>query len=205
MTDEEKAKAEAEAKAKAKESGDIQNQDGGKKEDDKKSTKTFTQSEFDSKTSEFERSVKEKYSDYDELKKKNEDLEKEKKDRELAEMSEVEKAKKISEDLEAKNKELEIKNHDLLIKELRNEVLSTEEYSVLPSIYKEKVEGDTVELIKESAKKIMERYTNDMKDKGKDVAIPKNLEKKDKTDGRPLTAVQKIVARIAGKQEGKII
>lgn len=173
-------------------------------EEEKKSNKTFTQSEFDSKIGEIEHKYKLQLTEQAETKKKLEQLEKANRDRELSEMSEIEKSKKLIEEIQEKNKALEIEKSELLVKNLRNEVLSEKDFSILPTAYRGQVIGNTTEEIVASAKAQIEQYNKDFKDAKKSAGIPSNLGAGDQFSGNKIQSVaEKVSDSMRLKAEGK--
>lgn len=153
----------------------------------KDTNRTFTQSEHDARIAEALKKTESKYSDYAETKQRLEELQKIEDERKQAEMTEVEKltaqlneANQASEGLQTQLKQQEILN-------LKNEVLSAEDYIKLPSIYRQSVAGETLEELNDSAKQITEQWKKDfgitgdstptppLGNRGSDkTAIPKN-------------------------------
>lgn len=131
--------------------------------DDKLSNKTFSQSEFDQMVARKEKEILARFKDYDEVKKTAEQLATEKKERELAEKTEVEKLQLKEKELTERLSIIESEKKKLEVLNVKNDVLSKSEYSVLPRAYKSMVEGDTAESILASADNILKEYEQDVK------------------------------------------
>ena len=142
-------------------------EDEGGSEEEKQSTKTFTQSDFDKALARESKKLEERYGDYPQLKERLEALEKERKEKEEAEMSELQKANAMIEELKSKSTNLESLLTESQIKILKSDVLSRSEYFILPRAYKNLVTGDSEENIKASADEILEEYKKDMAKIGK--------------------------------------
>jgi len=163
--------------------------------EDKKSNKTFTQSDFDSRLADEQKKITDKYADYDTQKTQLAELLEEKKKRDEAEMSEVEKLTATNEELVKKQADLESllsKSNSLI---LRNDVLGGNDYQTLPKIYRDSVTGETVESITENANKILEQYKVDTANFGKSSndGVPPNINNSDsQKQDMPTTLNEKI-------------
>jgi len=151
---------------KTKESTGIENSEGSTS-DEKQSTKTFTQSDFDKAIMREKIRMEEQYGDYKTIKEQNDALLSEKKKQEEAQMSEIQKANAVIEELTSKSSKLETLLSEAQIKNLKSDVLSRIEYNILPRAYKNLVTGDTEDGIKTNADEVLEEYKKDMAKIGK--------------------------------------
>jgi hypothetical protein len=167
--------------------------------DDKKTNKTYDQSEFDKEVAKREQEIKLKYKDHDELKEKYEELEKWKQEKELAEMSESEKNQKLIEELKNSKTDLESQLNAAKLENLKNSILSTGKWVGMPRAYKKLVHGETQEEIELNAEKIFEEYRTDFIVKGDNVGIPDISKDGGGKRTTPLTPVEKIKEALARK------
>jgi len=152
--------------------------------DQKHSTKMFTQSEFDQHIARERKKIEEKYKDYDTLKTQLEELMKEKKERELAKKSEVEKRDIQIQELTQKLTKIETEYLTEKKKNLRNEILSDPKFSVLPKAYKNLVKiSDNLEEIKESAEEALKEYEKDFGKKRESFGSPLLKQNANNNDG----------------------
>jgi hypothetical protein len=165
-------------------------------QESKSSNKSYSQSEFDSLMAKKESELKEKYADYDDLKSKYTEIEKWKKEKELAEMSEVEKQQKMVDDLKAQNEKFEKEKNEMALQILKNEVLSDKKYATLTRAYKQLVKGASKEELELSADQALKEYTDDLRLQGVKLKIPMpDLTKGDKvSETTPQTPAEKAKA-----------
>ncbi len=193
----------AEEKAKTNQE-DIQDDNVDKdvdKTDDKDTNKTYDQSEFDKEVAKREAEIKAKYVGHDDLKKRNDELEEEKKKRDLAAMTETEKAQARIQELELKEKDDEKEKLTLRMEVLKNQVLSQADFIGLPNAYKQLVKGETQEEMEANAKVILDQYNKDFKAAGGTPGVPPppNLNKGGKTSESAMTPGDKLKAMLARK------
>lgn len=136
--------------------------DVGTQTEEKQSTKTFTQSDNDKLVAEAIRREREKYQDYDQVKKELETLRKSQKERELSEMSELEKHKAMLEEIQSEKSKIDQELSFYRQKEAIGNVLSNEKYSKLPPIYRQAVKySESVEEIMKSADEMLSQFEKD--------------------------------------------
>lgn len=130
--------------------------------EEKQSTKTFTQSDFDKHIAREKARIEEKYGDYETNKARLDELEKSIKDKAMAEMSELEKATATITDLNTKIEVLANSNLSLNKDIVRSKVLSSQDFNILPDVYKNAIiSSDNEEEVLDSAKAILEQYNKD--------------------------------------------
>lgn len=134
--------------------------------EEKKTNRVFDQSEHDKEIARVQKETESKYSDYATIKAKADEYEKFKAESELAKLSEVEKANKKAEDLEARLIAVEEEKNRLAKTTLKLSVLSDPKYSVLPEPYKKLIDGDTEESVKENAEKSLTEFNEFLKKMG---------------------------------------
>lgn len=129
---------------------------------EKKSNKTFTQSEFDSRVAQIENDYRNKYKDYDELKTSYETLTKNEQERKEAEMSEVEKLTvRLTEQTKLVDS-LTKENYQFKLDSVANKVLEDSRYKELPRAYKNMVKrSENEEDVTKSADEILEEFKRD--------------------------------------------
>jgi hypothetical protein len=143
-------------------------------EPEKQTNRTFTQSELDSFIAKEKNALKEKFSDYDTVKAEHEKLLAEQKEKEMANMSELDRYKTMLADNESKRKEVEAENQRLQRLQIKTDVLNMSKYSALPSVYKKAIDaGESQEIVIESAEKVYAEYLTDF---GKDKTVADNFE-----------------------------
>jgi hypothetical protein len=143
-------------------------------EPEKQTNRTFTQSEMDTILAREKNALKDKYSDYDNVKAEHEKLLAEQKAKELANMSELDQYKTMLAENEAKTKAMEAENLKLQRLQIKTDVLNMSKYSALPSVYKKAIEaGESQELVIESAEKVYAEYLTDF---GKNETVAPNFE-----------------------------
>lgn len=130
--------------------------------EEKQTNRVFTQSEVDKMVAGALKKAKDEVGDYDELKVKLEELEREKKEKELAEMSEIEKYKVKMEELEKAQIEKEKQLFEFKKKSALNDLLSDPKYSKMPKAYKNLVSySDDTETMIKSAEDAFAEYEQD--------------------------------------------
>jgi hypothetical protein len=170
--------------------------------EDKQTNRTFSQSEHDAEVARVKRETSAKYSDYDEMKAQYDQLLADKKERELNDMSEVEKAKAIAEDLAAKLEAEKSRNESLALDQLKTDILSKPEFQALPRAYRNMVGGTDEASITADAERVVEEYKVDTKGMKN---IPDFGPKKTKDNGAEPPAAQSTIKDIiaeAGKRFG---
>lgn len=143
--------------------------------EEKQTNRVYTQSEHDSAMADRDAKIRENEKSMGELKAQLEKLESEKKQKELDEMSELEKYKSMYEDVVSKNKDFESQMGELKKEQLVNEVLQREEFKVLPSVYRRSIiRSENLDEITESANQALEQYKTDFKvvSPSKDIGKP---------------------------------
>jgi len=138
--------------------------DGG----DKATNRVFTQSEYDRAVAQQMKRANDLEAQMKATNEKLAEFEKQRKEKELAEMSELEKANTLNKELQAQIEGLNGKIQDFQKMELKNNVLLDPKYTVLPAVYKKAIAGDTEEDLKASADAIVEQYNNDIAKLGVD-------------------------------------
>jgi len=124
--------------------------------------KMFTQAEKDKEIAMIINREREKVSDYDDIKTKVETLEAEKKERSLADASDLEKANIQIEELTRTNVSLTGQVSEFAKHKTRNLVLGDAKYNALPRVYKDSVLlSDSTEDVQQSAEKILSEYQAD--------------------------------------------
>ena len=131
----------------------------------KQTNRTFTQSDVDKLMAKESIKIKDQYKDYDTMKGELDAMQKDKKERDLAEMTELDKAKLKTEELEGQLSQLTIKNVEYGKSVKRQRVLNDAKYNILPRVYKENVilSEDEAEIIK-SADEILTEFKADTGD-----------------------------------------
>jgi len=155
-------------------------------DDEKKTNRTFNQSEFDSRLKEEQKKIKDQYRDYNDIKTQLSELKQKEEERKLAEMSEIEQWKTKYDSITTENEELKKSLESEVIKGLRNEILSNNEYSILTRPYKKMVVGNTESEVRESAQQILEEFKKDIeKIKGKSVDFTPPTDLKQEIEKKP--------------------
>ena len=131
--------------------------------EEKKSNKTFTQSEHDEAMAREQKRIADQYKDYADLKKKAEKLEKQQKERELAEKTEVEQLTIKNQELLDAFTKVESEKKRLETLGLKSDLLSRAEFANLPRAYKSMVTGEDADSITASANEILKEYELDAK------------------------------------------
>ena len=144
----------------------------------KEEPRTFTQAEKDREIATLINREREKFKDYDEIKKNYESLIQEKKEREMSEKTEVE---KLQAQLAEVNNQLVTARGEISEfskQKVKITVLDNEKYRKLPRAYKNMVEAsEDMETVQASAEKILEEYNQDMGGKiSNTFGIPKKTE-----------------------------
>ena len=134
--------------------------------EDKQSNKTFTQSDYDKMVAKKEKEISDKFKDYETLKSKAETLEKIQSEQEASKLSEIEKATKRANELEAKILQIEAEKNVLAKRTLKLGVLSDQKFIGLPEPYKAIVDGEDAESLKASAEKALEDFNEVLKKNG---------------------------------------
>jgi hypothetical protein len=145
----------------------------------KETNRVYTQSEHDQQVAAIVArelaKVKSQYADFDTLKTKAEQLEKEKQDRENANKSELEKAQIVIAELNGKISNYTIQTAELMKAKVASDVLGREKYHVLPEAYKRMVErSEKEDDVLKSADEALETFKKDFEAKtGKPFGAPK--------------------------------
>ncbi len=130
--------------------------------DEKQSTKTFTQSEHDQALATIEKKIKDQYKDYDDVTKKLTKLEKEKKDKQLEEASEIEKRDIQLKDLTEKIESLTNDYSKEKLKNMRNDIFSDARFTKLPRAYRNLVAlSESKDEMIESANEVLKEFDKD--------------------------------------------
>ena len=130
--------------------------------EEKQSTKDWTQSEVDKHTASLLNREKEKYSDYEDVKKQLETLMQEKTEKENANKSELEKALDSLQTLKQRNEELESMSKKVEMENLKSNVLSDPKYTDMPKAYKSMVAtSSNEEEMRGQAEAALEEYKKD--------------------------------------------
>jgi hypothetical protein len=136
---------------------------------EKQTNRVFTQSEVDIIAAKQVSKYKEQLSDYENLKAQNESLAKEKKEREMAEMSELEKLNTKLADIENEKARLAAENSAYKQNSRKLEILNTDKYADLPMKAKNaiKASDNDEEIIKEADEwlDVFKRTTGDIVDR----------------------------------------
>ena len=146
---------------------DDQSKDDPKVDDrDKQTNRTFTQSEVDSLISkQVAKVVADKYSDYETNQQELQSLAKEKKERDEAEMTELQKAKTVIDDLTDNLTTVNIQNTEFKKTVLKQRVLNDPKYANLPRAYKNSVAAsDDEAAVIESAEEMLKEFKQDTGD-----------------------------------------
>ena len=159
------------------------------KRPEKESSKTFTQSEVDQMIARATQRTKQNFGDYDAIKQEHEALLAEKKERDLANKTEVEKLQAMNSELttELTNVKGQISTYEK--ERLRMDVLNGNKYLNLPRAYKNLVVlSEDKEAIIASADEVLQEFENDT---GKKVADTFGIaEPKDTTLAQPSKKVE---------------
>jgi len=169
-----------------------------KKEEEKKTNRTFTQAEFDSRLAEATKSFKEKEEKYKDLEEKFTELNEWKKEKEESEMSEIEKLTNKNKELEETLNSIASEKKMLEIQVSKNNILSDVKFAGLPAVYKNAVSGESEEELKSNAEQILEQFQKDMEGLGKKVDIPAPNVRKDNSDTKtqPQSVMESITSKI---------
>jgi hypothetical protein len=176
------------------------------KEVDKKSNKSFTQSEFDSALSNQKKEFEAKLAEFEDLKTKYTEIEEQKKAKELEEMTELEKHQKMVDELKTQTEALQADRDRLNLEVMKNKVLSDTKYSVLPRMYKNGITGDSEEALTVEADKVLEEYKQDMDLRGVAINTPNpNIKKHDAiSETTPKTPAEKAKLIFKKKAEERL-
>lgn len=166
--------------------------------DEKGSTKTFTQSDFDSLIAREKRKLESKYEGFDDLKTEIDKLRQEKEERENRELSEIDKLKKDISKLKDDKKTYESQIKGYALKDKKQKILSDPKYKDLPLVYRNAIAVDEDETkIQDSADEILEQFRNDVdsiKGNNKSFGLPLKHEPSD-NDKKPTSMAQLIAQK----------
>ena len=173
-------------------------------DESKQTNRTFSQSEHDVDIARVQRESDDKYADYDAMKKQNEELLAAKKERELNDMSEIEKANAINEDLAAQLLVEKTKNESLAVDQLKADILSKPEFQALPRAYRSMVIGTDEATITLDAERVVEEYKVDVKGMSNIPDFgPKKTKDKDPGPPASQSTIKDIIAK-AGERFGVV-
>ena len=141
-------------------------------EEGKQTNRMFTQSELDKAIADSNKKLAGQYEDYPDIKKQLDEVQNRLKEKEMAEMTELEKQKKLVDELTNKSTELEQINKTLEIGALKANVLGDPEFSMLPRAYRDSIQGNSQDELYESARKVKEEYETDFKRTSADAGSP---------------------------------
>jgi predicted N-acyltransferase len=174
---------EVKQEEKVEEQENVESQNNGKE-----TNKLFTQSDFDSRIALESKKLNDKYKDYEDVKNQLETLVNEKKEKELAEKSEIEKRDIQITELTQKMERLS-GDYDKAVKQnIRNNVLNQSKYAKLPRAYKNMVVlSEKEDDIIQSADEVLKEFETD---------LGKNKE----SFGTPIKTANDAVNTILGKE-----
>jgi hypothetical protein len=130
--------------------------------EEKQSTKTFTQSEYDMRVARERQKLEDKYSDYDTLKQTTQELLEFKKQAEMEKLTDTEKAQKTITELTTQLEQTAQQNSELNKRIIKNDILSRSEFAKLPRAYKSLVSAsESEEAVIQSAQSVLEEWRND--------------------------------------------
>jgi len=172
---------------------------------EEKQPRMFTQAEKDRELAMLINKEREKYSDYDTIKSDYEKLMNERKEKEMAEKTEVE---RLQAQLDEVNSQLVNANgqiSDFNKQRVKMTVLDDEKYRKLPRAYKNMVDSsDDMETVQQSAEKALEEFNKDMGGKiGATFGIPKTINTEIATETNKPTVI-KDASDIAATLRNKI-
>lgn len=140
---------------------------------DKNTNRVFTQSEVDQLVAKVVKNELAKFADYGDVKAKADALEAEKRERELSEKSEVEKAQVKLQEWEKKYGALESEYKAQKTVIVKNDVLADHKYAGLPKVYRDSIRlSENADEIKSHADEMLKQFQADMKGIKTNVGAP---------------------------------
>jgi len=175
--------------------------------DDKQSTKTFTQSDFDQMIAREKKRMETTYAGFDDMKKQNETLINEKKEKELADKTEIEKAQIETKEITAKLDTLTSEYAKAKQVNLRNDILSDAKFNKMPKAYRNLVElSDDTDIVQKSAEDALQEYEKDITGKEKPTFGAPLADKTSNGNAPPGTSMgEQIKQRMLNRQSNNTI